>query len=134
LIDQNGTIQSFLCIYKSRKSSLDFRFWKKWFFHICLDCSSWETNYILDHNFWLIFPNVLKFSAQEIKDIPRPYLLLKFGPKTWKSLVIHTCPKLPCCQKMQFGPLRVNSRNNTQLDIETYLGVDIFIWTTTSDI
>jgi len=84
-------IQSLLRTYKSIKPISNFYFWKKWYFQIYLDCLSWGINYILGHNFWLIFSNVLKFV--DMKGFPRPHLLLKFGPKTWKSLVTCTCPQ-----------------------------------------
>jgi len=42
-----------------------------------------------------------------MKDIPRPQLLLKFGPETWKSLVTGTCPKNLYYQKRHLGPLGV---------------------------
>jgi len=44
-----------------------------------------------------------------MKDIPRPHLLLKFGPKIWKSLLTCTCPNNLCCQKYKVGPLGFNS-------------------------
>jgi len=44
-----------------------------------------------------------------MKDIPCPQLLLKFGPKIWKSLVTRTCQKNLYCQKRHLGPLGVNS-------------------------
>jgi len=82
-------------------------------FHICLDCPncpSWETNYILGHNFWLIFPNVLKLV--HMKDILSLQLLLKFGPKKYKSLVACTCPKNLYCQKRHLGLLGVKHLAN----------------------
>jgi len=42
-----------------------------------------------------------------VKDIPRAHLLLKFGPKTWKSPITCTCLKLVYCQIKQVGPLGV---------------------------
>jgi len=60
-----GMLQGFLYIYKSRKPISSFYFWRKWFFQICPDYPSWKTNYILGHNFWLIYLNVLEFSAHE---------------------------------------------------------------------
>jgi len=42
-----------------------------------------------------------------MKDIPRLQLLSKFGPKSWKSLVLGTCPKNLYYQKRHLGPLGV---------------------------
>jgi len=42
-----------------------------------------------------------------MKDIPRPQLLSKFGPKSWKSLVTGTCPKNLYYPKRHLGPLGV---------------------------
>jgi len=42
-----------------------------------------------------------------MKDIPRPQLLSKFGPKTWKSVVTDTFPKKLYCPKRHLGPLGV---------------------------
>jgi len=44
-----------------------------------------------------------------MKDIPRPQLLSKFEPKTWKSLVTSTCPKNLYYPKRHLGPLGVNA-------------------------
>jgi len=44
-----------------------------------------------------------------MKDIPCRQLPLKFGPKPWKSLVTHTCPKNLYCQKRHLGPLGVKN-------------------------
>jgi len=40
-----------------------------------------------------------------MKDNPCWHLLLKFGPKTWKSPMTLIYPKLLCCQFQQAGPL-----------------------------
>jgi len=42
-----------------------------------------------------------------MKDIPCLQLQLKFGPKTYKSLITCTCPKLVCCQNQHASPLEV---------------------------
>jgi len=51
-----------------------------------------------------------------MKDIPRPQLLLKFGPETWKSLVTGTCPKNLYCQKRHLGPLGVKECQRVEDD------------------
>jgi len=52
-----------------------------------------------------------------MKDIPRPHLLLKFGPKTLKSLVTHMCPKKLYYQKRNLDPLGVKHLGYTKLCI-----------------
>jgi len=48
-----------------------------------------------------------------MKDIPRPQLLLKFKPKTWKSLITYTYPKNLHCQKRHLGPLGVKVKETS---------------------
>jgi len=81
IINQNGMIQSFLRICNSWKTYFKFLFMKKWFF-IYLACPAKEKSNILGHNFWLIFPNVMKFSAHERYSSFPPYfkiLSLKYA-------------------------------------------------------
>jgi len=49
-----------------------------------------------------------------IKDIPCPQLLSKFGPKTWKYLVIGTYLKKLYCPKRHLGPLGVKIPKKSQ--------------------
>jgi len=49
-----------------------------------------------------------------MKDISRPQLLSKFGRKTQKFVVAHTCPKFVSRQKIQLGPLGVNCNFETK--------------------
>jgi len=100
-------IQRFLCTYKSRQPISNFYFWKKWFFQICSDCPSWKTNYLLGHNFWLIFSNVLKFSGHEIYSSSTPSI--KIWAKNMKISSHRYLPKNLYYQNRQFGPLGVKN-------------------------
>jgi len=49
----------------------------------------------------------MSWNLVDMNDIPRPHILFRFGPKTWKSLVIGTYPQKLYCHKTHLGPLGV---------------------------
>jgi len=100
-------------VYLSLKNQFQIFVFGKVIFFICPNCPFTKKNNITFDSYF----QMSKILVLMI-DISCPHLLLKFGPKTWKSLVTHTYPKLLCCQIQQTSPLGIKHVQSKRLQFK----------------